>query len=129
MPPMLSTDLLKLRALRQGDRDHRLAIGRHSEFVRLVGGDESDLQSLTADDVDAWYQHVEADPFCWVIHVDGRAIGTARLHNVDEVNRNARYLIGIFDPAMWGLGYGTEATRLVVRYGFDVLGCTGSSCG
>lgn len=104
------------------DRVDRLAIGRHPEFVRLVGGDDSDLEALTVDEVDAWYRSVEADPLCWVIEVDGLAIGTARLHKLDEVNRNARYSVGIFDPAMWGRGYGTAATRLVVQYGFEVLG-------
>ncbi len=74
------------------------------------------------EDAEAWYQAVMADPLCWVIEVEGRAIGTARLRLVDEGNRCALYSIGIFDAAMWGRGIGTAATRLVVAYGFEELG-------
>lgn len=117
-----SDDAVVLREPRETDRDDRLAIGRHAEFVLLVGGDDRDLATLTGEEVDAWYRDVAADPLCWVIEVEGRAIGTARLRLVDQANRKARYSIGIFDPAMWGRGYGTKATRLVVGYGFDVVG-------
>lgn len=45
----------------------------------------------------------------------------ARLHSLDPVNRRARYAVGLFDRAAWGHGLGTEATRLVLAFGFETL--------
>lgn len=52
---------------------------------------------------------------------DGRYIGGARLHNIVWEDRRARLAIGIFDRRFWSRGYGTEAIRLLLRYGFDEL--------
>jgi RimJ/RimL family protein N-acetyltransferase len=76
---------------------------------------------LTAEEVARWYAGVYAEASAWVIAVDGRAIGTARLRGLDDPHRRGRFAIGIFDPAWWGRGTGTEATRLVVRHAFDTL--------
>jgi [ribosomal protein S5]-alanine N-acetyltransferase len=43
------------------------------------------------------------------------------LHTIDRNNRCARYAIGIFNPANWNRGFGTEATRLVLRFAFEEL--------
>ena len=37
---------------------------------------------------------------------------------MDAHNRRATYAIGVFDPRAWDQGFGTEATRLVLRYAF-----------
>lgn len=44
---------------------------------------------------------------------DDRLIGGAGLHRIDWRNRNAGFGIHIGEKALWGRGYGTEATRLV----------------
>lgn len=56
------------------------------------------------------------------MEVEGRCIGNARLTILSEHVRNARYAIGFFDPTAWGHGYGTEATRPVLRHAFDRMG-------
>ncbi len=48
-------------------------------------------------------------------------IGNAGLHQVDQTNRCAEFGIVIGEKAYWGKGYGTEATNLVLDYGFNVL--------
>lgn len=58
----LESNHMHLREVRQGDCEDRLAIGRHAEFPRLVGGDVQDLAPLTLEDVEAWYRTVESDP-------------------------------------------------------------------
>jgi len=87
----------------------------------MVGGNPNVCPPLTLDEVKSWYAQMCSEPLHWIIEVDQRCIGTARLHQLDPENRRARYAIGIFDPAMWGKGLGTEATRLVLGYAFDVL--------
>ncbi len=51
-----------------------------------------------------------------------QVIGNCGLHNVDLKNRAAVFGIFIGDKNYWGKGYGTDATRTIVRYGFEQLG-------
>jgi ribosomal-protein-alanine N-acetyltransferase len=116
--PLLTGDRVILRAPRPSDRDDRLAVGIHPEFVRMLGGDETAISPWTVEDVEHWYARVSTDPWLWMIEVTGRAVGTVRLRIGDEVNRSAWYSIGIFDPTWWDRGIGTETTRLVLRHAF-----------
>ncbi len=50
-----------------------------------------------------------------------RLIGHLVLFNVSAKNRSATYAIGL-GPADVGRGFGTDATRLAVRYGFREMG-------
>jgi RimJ/RimL family protein N-acetyltransferase len=116
--PVLTGDRVILRAPQPSDRDDRLAVGIHPEFVRMLGGDETAITPWTDEDVDRWYTRVCDDPWIWMIEVAGRAVGTVRLRIGDEANRSAWFSIGIFDPAWWSRGIGTETTRLVLRHAF-----------
>jgi RimJ/RimL family protein N-acetyltransferase len=51
-----------------------------------------------------------------------RPIGNTGLHGIDRHDGTASFGIMIGEPDAWGKGYGTEATRLILGYGFDVLG-------
>jgi len=119
--PTLYGPRILLRAPRPGDEADRLHCGRDADFVRGVGGDPRDLRQLTAEDAAGWLAHYSAEPYGWMIVLEGRCIGTARLHPLDEANRRARYAIGLFDATARSQGYGTEATRLVLRYAFEEL--------
>lgn len=119
--PVLSSRKVLLRPPRESDKLDRLGCGRHAEFIRMVGGDHLNATPMIPEQVDRWYDRLWSDS-SWVIAVDGRCIGTARLHQLDSENRRARYAIGIFDKAFWGWGLGTEATRLVLGYAFNTLG-------
>jgi [ribosomal protein S5]-alanine N-acetyltransferase len=119
--PVLRGERVRLRAPQVRDMSDRLAYGRSAEFVRMVGGDARVLRPLTTEDVQCWYEALCADPLGWVIEAEGRCIGEARLHSADEANRRARYACGIFDPEMWGCGYGSDATQAVLAYAFTQL--------
>lgn len=119
--PVLTSGPVTLREPNERDVADRVAIGRDAEFVRLVGGDDRTHVPITEAEAENWLQQVAAEPYCWVMEIDGRAVGAARLHRLDEANRNAMFAIGIFDPALWGKGYGTIATQLVLAFGFETL--------
>jgi diamine N-acetyltransferase len=51
-----------------------------------------------------------------------RPIGNIGLHDIDHESGSADFGMLIGERDVWGQGYGTEATRLAVSYGFDVLG-------
>jgi RimJ/RimL family protein N-acetyltransferase len=61
-------------------------------------------------------------PFTVYARQGPRPIGIANLHDVDHFNRSAMLGLMIGDKASWGRGYGTEATRLLLEYGFVGLG-------
>jgi diamine N-acetyltransferase len=48
-------------------------------------------------------------------------IGGAGFHHVDKRNRLAECGLVIGDKKNWGRGYGTDALRTLLRYGFDTL--------
>jgi RimJ/RimL family protein N-acetyltransferase len=88
----------------------------------MYGGDPSGLPPYTVADAEREYARWCAEPHGWMIDVEGRAVGHARLHTLDQAHRSARFAIGLFDVMVWSRGYGTEATRLVLRYAFEELG-------
>jgi RimJ/RimL family protein N-acetyltransferase len=51
-----------------------------------------------------------------------RPIGTIGLPNVNHAHRTAELGLSIGEHDCWGKGYGTEATRLILEYAFNVLG-------
>ena len=87
----------------------------------MLGQRTARTRLISEDEVHRWYQQLQADPLRWVIEVERRCVGVARLHCLDEGNRRARYAIAIFDPTLWGQGIGTEATRLVLGHAFDTM--------
>ena len=120
--PTLHGEYVTLRSPRPSDQADRLQIGYVPEYAHLCGGEPAPGHAYTEDDAAAWYERLAAEPHGWAIVAEARCIGLARLHSLDETHRRARYAIGIFDPAAWGQGCGTEATRLVLRYAFETLG-------
>jgi diamine N-acetyltransferase len=51
-----------------------------------------------------------------------RPIGGVNLHNVNHFHHRAEFGIDIGEKDCWGKGYATEATRLMLDYGFTILG-------
>lgn len=119
--PTLQDERVTLRAPRASDIDDKLSIGRHTEIIRMYGGN-SDFEQPTRDGAMAWHDRLAAHPHAWVIEIDGRGVGEIRLDHVDEQHRSATLAAGIGDPALLGNGLGTEAVRLVLRHAFTDLG-------
>lgn len=59
--------------------------------------------------------------FAIVDIVEDKLIGTVGLHNIDGVNRTATLGIFIGDKEYRSKGYGTEAIRLILDFGFNYL--------
>jgi RimJ/RimL family protein N-acetyltransferase len=57
----------------------------------------------------------------WRIVLDGRAIGSAFIHDIDWLNRSARTGMVIGERAEWGKGFGSEVVRLRTVYAVDEL--------
>lgn len=52
---------------------------------------------------------------------DDHLIGTIGMYQVDAVLQSAEFGIAIGEPDYRGKGYGTEGTKLMVRYGFQEM--------
>lgn len=53
--------------------------------------------------------------------LDGELIGETSLHEIDQRNGNARFTIAIGNKGYWGHGYGSDATRCLMKYAFEQL--------
>jgi RimJ/RimL family protein N-acetyltransferase len=51
-----------------------------------------------------------------------RPIGNTGLADIDHASGTATFGLLIGETDAWGKGFGTETTRLMLNYGFDVLG-------
>lgn len=56
-----------------------------------------------------------------VCREDDRIMGVTSLHQINYKNRNATFGITIGDKSCWGMGFGTEATELILQYSFQIL--------
>ena len=124
--PVLSGPRVTLRSVEARDRDSRLRLGWH-EVIERNYGHERPTGPMSEREADDWLveqRQLSSDRsrFDWVIDVDGDLAGVAFLHSMSEVDRKARFAIGMFSPEFNGLGLGSEATRLVLGHAFDVLG-------
>ena len=61
-------------------------------------------------------------PFTVYVRDTWRPIGNTSLMEIDRVHRAATFGLLIGEPDARGLGYGAEATRLVLDYAFTALG-------
>lgn len=59
--------------------------------------------------------------FLVLANEDKRHLGSVYLRDIDHVHRRAELGIFLGEPSACGHGIGTEAVRLLVRYGFDGL--------
>lgn len=94
--------------------------------VSFFSGDE--LKPITRESVDVFYEkeNKEENPrhvdFVIFDYATKRPIGMVGLRHIWHKNRSAEMGIGICEKEYWSKGYGTEAVRLILDYGFSVLG-------
>ncbi len=64
------------------------------------------------------YEYV---PFIICEKESKEAVGVTAFHRMDMISRSTVFSIIIPDNENWGKGYGSDATELMVEYGFDIL--------
>ena len=81
---------------------------------------------LTVEQHLAWYRDKvlrgSCAQFIIVVNPGDRPIGTVFLKEIDQHSHKAEYGIFIGEEDARSKGYGTEACRLMVRFGFETLG-------
>ncbi len=72
-------------------------------------------------EMEEWTNSREIVLFTICAQEDDQAVGQTAFVRMDYISRAAIFYIAIYDPNKWSKGYGGAATKLMVRYGFDVL--------
>jgi RimJ/RimL family protein N-acetyltransferase len=119
--PTLVAANIALTAPGERDADDRQSLGRHADIERIYGASAPTTAEMSHADAQAWVRMVASTPLAWVIEHDGRCIGSARLHSLNDQDRRAAIAVGIEDPALLGRGLGTEDVRLLLTHAFDEL--------
>jgi diamine N-acetyltransferase len=109
----------------------------HKGLLPLLWKWENDLElsvltgdpvhPLSPEGIDGLYErYAKNDPShaSFVIYERAtlRPIGTIGLPGINHAHRTAELGVGIGEHDCWGKGYGTEATRLILDYAFNILG-------
>jgi len=110
-----------LRPFTPEDAELVLAGANNPDSAKLTGTQ----QTFVREQVDAYIQRSIAGEgraaFIFADSADDRVIGEVVINEMDDINRSANLRIAIFDTADWSKGYGTDAMRLMVKYGFETL--------
>lgn len=123
VPPFRMGELVYLRPLEREDlNDRYLGWLNDPEVTRFM---ETGIFPTTREDLVRFWETVTASPNDVILAVadveDDVHIGNVKLGPIHWVHRVAEFGIMIGDKARWGRGRGTEATRLMVEYGFEEL--------
>ncbi|UQX88296.1 GNAT family N-acetyltransferase [Jatrophihabitans telluris] len=115
---MLYGDRVTLRAMSSADYPRMTEFKNDVEVELLSGGAAPRPRSLAM--LSEFFDELvkEKDSFGFVIEADGTCIGDIGLFHLDRLSATAEVGIGIGDKDYWGKGYGREAMRLIVEYGF-----------
>lgn len=109
-----------LRRPIESDIVDRFYCGRVEEIIRMYGGDTRNIKPYTKEDAIRWYEKAVSNHSVLHIEFEKKFIGTVRL-TIDEKEKRARYAIGIQDSSKLGMGFGTETTKLILKYAFEEL--------
>ena len=109
-----------LRAIELSDAEILQAMINDEEIERMMWGYSFPVarhQQLK------WIENLssEKSTFRAMIDVDGTAVGTVILSDIDLRSGAAEILIKLAQTAQRGNGYGTDAVKAVLRYAFNEL--------
>ncbi len=122
--PVLRGSVVILRPPRPADVGVVARLGVDPAIERLFGAEGGVRRGLTSHEARAAVARL-AGPSAtqgWVIERGGRLVGLARLFAIEPDERRARYAVTLLSHEHLGHSLGTETTRLVLTYGFAVLG-------
>jgi len=119
--PILKGDQVTLRSITKEDAPQMFAALSDEESMKLTGTQAT----YTLEQVEAFCEKIStADDradYAITINDDLTYVGEVVLNNIDWDNRNASFRIALGNQKHFGKGYGSEATKLIVAYGFENL--------
>lgn len=122
LQPTLTGERVRLRPFHEDDLESLWGMLNEPEGRRLTGTH----QEFTREAAERWYrsrgdQGDRVDLIIADLHNDA-CVGEVVLSGIDRANRSCGFRIALSDPSVYGKGYGTEATRLILDHAFRELG-------
>jgi RimJ/RimL family protein N-acetyltransferase len=119
--PNLIGDRVILRPITVDDAANMFASLSDEESMRLTGT----LDTFTFEQVQNYCRRIEtADDradYAITLKDNPAYLGEVVLNDIDWHNRSANFRIALASKDIFGKGYGTEATRLILEFGFRTL--------
>ena len=121
---VLYGDSVTLRPMTEDDWGLLISWNNDVEVMENVDSDGFTPRSLS--EIQSIYRWISTHAYCFIIEADGRAIGECWLQRMNlqrivdqQPGKNLwriDLMIGVKE--LWGRGYGSEAIRLLVEFGF-----------
>ena len=122
-PDSIEGDRVVLRRHRIDDLDAVRRWYRDPEIGRLT---RYTVRPMSDDDIDRFFHGrlMSPESVAYAIEVrdSGRLIGLTTFSNLDPDNSSVLFHISIGERDMWGNGYGTETTELMLWLAFERIG-------
>jgi RimJ/RimL family protein N-acetyltransferase len=119
--PFLIGDRLYLRPLEPAQDNHLYATWLNNEEIRRYFSVYPTSDARGKERLENLYKSFGHIIFGVARKDDNALIGLVGLKDINQLNQSAEFYVIIGDPSAWGKGYGTEATQLMIRYGFMEL--------
>jgi len=111
-----------LRPLDEADLERCLTWINDPKILPLLGRSRPMSRALEREWLLGQYKSDSTMSLAIVLIEDDRHIGNTGLHGISPVNRSAEFGILIGEHDAWGHGYGPDAARVILGYGFNQLG-------
>lgn len=118
---MLRSERVTLRPIERDDVPTLHRLRQHVDLY-LLANERWNPTSLAKMERDFEKRLEEEESSWFVVEADGRVLGTAGLHSINRVAGTAAVGITLLDRERIGKGYGREAVRLLLEWGFRMQG-------
>ena len=116
--PFIVGERIYLRPLEPAQDNHHYSTWMNDEEIRRYFSIYPTSDSRGKERIEQLYHDGKHIIFGVALNEDNRLIGLVGLKDINYVNQTAEFYVIIGDRAAWGKGFGTEATKLMLRYGF-----------
>jgi RimJ/RimL family protein N-acetyltransferase len=116
--PFIVGERLYLRPLEPAQDNHLYSNWMNDEEIRRYFSIYPTSDTRGKERLELLYRDGKHIIYGVALNQDNRLIGLVGLKDINYINQSAEFYIIIGDRTAWGKGYGTEATKLMIRYGF-----------
>src|SRR5438270_9208775 len=119
--PFIVGERIYLRPLEPAQDNHLYSTWMNDEEIRRYFSIYLTSDTRGKERLEQLYKDGKHIIFGVALNENNRLIGLVGLNDINYINQTAEFYNIIGDRSVWGKGYGTECTRLMLRYGFMEL--------
>ncbi len=119
--PFIVGERIYLRPLEPAQDNHLYSTWMNDEEIRRYFSIYPTSDTRGKERLEQLYKDGKHIIFGVILNSDNRLIGLVGLKDINYINQSAEFYVIIGDRSLQGRGYGTEATKLMIRYGFMEL--------